>query len=60
MPQTSAQQGHAGACAITSGEIADLESMTARHYSVFTVRAKRLRRAVRDALVMLVMGETTD
>jgi hypothetical protein len=60
MPQTSAQQGYAGACAITSGEIADLESMTASDYSVFTVRAKRLRRAVRDARVVLVMGETTD
>jgi 2-dehydro-3-deoxyphosphogluconate aldolase / (4S)-4-hydroxy-2-oxoglutarate aldolase len=51
----------AGACAIgVGGEIADLESMTARDYSVFTVRAKRLRRAVRDARVVLVMGESTD
>jgi 2-dehydro-3-deoxyphosphogluconate aldolase / (4S)-4-hydroxy-2-oxoglutarate aldolase len=40
----------AGACAIgVGGEIADFESMAARSFNILTVRAKRLREAVRSA-----------
>ena len=47
-----------GAVAIgVGGEIADVDSMASRDFSVFTVRAKRLRRAIRDARTVLVMGE---
>jgi 2-dehydro-3-deoxyphosphogluconate aldolase/(4S)-4-hydroxy-2-oxoglutarate aldolase len=44
----------AGACAIgVGGEIADFESMAIGDFRVFTVRAKRLREAVREARVLL-------
>lgn len=44
----------AGACAIgVGGEIADFDSMSVGHYRVFTVRAKRLREAVRNARALL-------
>jgi 2-dehydro-3-deoxyphosphogluconate aldolase / (4S)-4-hydroxy-2-oxoglutarate aldolase len=40
----------AGACAIgVGGEIADFESMAAKSFNILTVRAKRLREAVRSA-----------
>lgn len=44
----------AGACAIgVGGEIADFESMAAGNFSVFTVRARRLLEAIRDARSLL-------
>jgi 2-dehydro-3-deoxyphosphogluconate aldolase/(4S)-4-hydroxy-2-oxoglutarate aldolase len=47
-----------GAVAIgVGGEIADFDSMSSGDFSVFTVRARRLRRAIRDARTILVMGE---
>jgi 2-dehydro-3-deoxyphosphogluconate aldolase / (4S)-4-hydroxy-2-oxoglutarate aldolase len=48
----------AGACAIgVGGEIADFDSLASGDYSVFSVRAKRLRHAVRAARVLLVTHE---
>jgi 2-dehydro-3-deoxyphosphogluconate aldolase / (4S)-4-hydroxy-2-oxoglutarate aldolase len=47
-----------GAVAIgVGGEIADMDSLASRDFSVFTVRAKRLRRAISNARTVLVMGE---
>jgi 2-dehydro-3-deoxyphosphogluconate aldolase / (4S)-4-hydroxy-2-oxoglutarate aldolase len=44
----------AGACAIgVGGEIADFESMSGENFRVFTVRAKRLCEAVRNAKVLM-------
>ncbi len=43
-----------GACAIgVGGEIVDFDSMSVRHYRVFTVRTKRLVEAVRDTRAFL-------
>lgn len=49
----------AGACAIGVGaEIADVDSLTAGDFSVFTVRARRFREAVRDARILLKTRES--
>jgi 2-dehydro-3-deoxyphosphogluconate aldolase/(4S)-4-hydroxy-2-oxoglutarate aldolase len=49
----------AGACAIGVGaEIVDFDSMLAGDYPVFTVRARRLRRAVNDARALLHAGSS--
>lgn len=50
----------AGACAIgVGGEIADFEAMTIGDHRVFTVRAKRLREAVREARAWLAGSNLT-